>query len=154
MNTKIAEWVDAMVESTIEFAEQMLGATDAHVVGPLAQEPGSVGAYIAIVGDESVMQLGVVALREDGEGIARTLLMMEPGEELSLSDLADAIGEVVNVIAGGVKSRLNDREPGLILGLPLFVDGRVVTTPSVELAGQAVSINGTDLQLVVIRQPK
>lgn len=154
MNTELSDWVSAMTDAAIEFGQQMLDAQDAAAGGALSSMPGSSGAYLALVGDQAAMQLGVVATPTDCATIARALLMMNADEAISQEDIADAINEVINVVAGGVKSRLIDREPGLTLGLPLFVDGQVVATHSVEWAGQTVKLVGAELHLVVIRQPK
>jgi CheY-specific phosphatase CheX len=45
--------------------------------------------------------------------------------ELSHADITDAVGEVANMLAGGVKRRLSAVSPGLQLGLPLFIQGHL-----------------------------
>jgi CheY-specific phosphatase CheX len=54
--------------------------------------------------------------------LAKDLLMMEePGEE----SIRDAVGELVNNIAGVFKSRYHEQYGSVALGLPLVVSGRV-----------------------------
>ena len=52
--------------------------------------------------------------------VARTLLGAAAGEELAEDELHDALCELANLIAGGIKSQCIDRDPGLKLGLPSF----------------------------------
>jgi hypothetical protein len=128
MNAAAAgDWVDAALDATTEVASQALGF---EAVVPSGQ-PGAAfdspyGAYVPLTSGEDVLQLGLVAERAGCETISRALLCMAPDDAFSAeSDIADAVGEIANMVAGGVKKRMDDRVPGILLGLPLFVSGGV-----------------------------
>lgn len=55
------------------------------------------------------------AERETCLDLARALMSMDPGEEVSAADLVDAFGEVANVVGGNIKALIPD--PGA-LSLP------------------------------------
>ena len=115
-------WVQSVVDAMLD-AGMMLGFEDAEV-DEEAERPDDrfIGAGIAVVGDEHAIQLGVLSTPDQADLIARTMLAMEPDEELAHDDMADAIGEIANIIAGGVKGAMVDDAPGLRLGLPVFSD--------------------------------
>jgi CheY-specific phosphatase CheX len=121
-----AQWRDAIEGSASEIARLQLGFTGAKVTE--AQSPrvlaGMVGAHIPMVGAPSY-ELSVVATRQSCEALATAVLGMSV-EGMPASVVADAIGEIVNMLAGGVKRRLGatDHE----LGLPVFVNGSVEPT--------------------------
>ena len=49
---------------------------------------------------------------------------MEPDEEPEMEDLADGLGEIVNVAAGVLKAKRPEAGQKVQLGLPLFMEGR------------------------------
>jgi CheY-specific phosphatase CheX len=81
---------------------------------------------------------------------------MEPGEEddLSDTDVADAMGEVVNILAGMVKSRLSEICCDLNIGLPLFMDGQIEPSINQEAGAVELQLGEIDTQVVVVRQAK
>ena len=56
--------------------------------------------------------------------IAINMLGMEPSEELSEAEICDALGEVTNMVMGGVKSRILDSVGNLEVSIPTVVSGR------------------------------
>lgn len=58
------------------------------------------------------------AARSAAESIARSMLALEPDEELLEDELRDALGECVNLVAGGLKSRALDPLGTFGLGTP------------------------------------
>ncbi len=56
--------------------------------------------------------------------IALSMLAMDPSEELSEAEISDAIGEVTNMVMGGVKSRILDSTGNLEVSIPMVVSGR------------------------------
>ncbi len=72
--------------------------------------------------------------------LARDLLMMEEPDEESIRD---AVGELVNNIAGVFKSKYHEQYGSVALGLPLVVSGRVrpVGDNTVQESASAPSMN-------------
>ncbi len=84
--------------------------------------------------------------------MTRSLLFMEPDEDdPSREDMADAVGEIVNIIAGIMQRDLAEQVPEIQLGLPIFVAGEVVRHPAQEAANSDVMFDGTSAKVVVLR---
>lgn len=152
--TTLRNWLDAMAESTLELATQVFGFEDGQLTGDLAEmREGRSGAYISLVNEQNAVQVGLASDAAGCLTLARALFGMEAeAEELSESDVADAINEVVNIIAGGVKSRMHERSPSLRLGLPLFVEGRIKGASSQEELISGITIGPVSAELIVLRQ--
>lgn len=114
-------WADAAAAAVEEVATTALGL-EACASSDESAEPSGFGAFVALsVGDDKV-QVGVMLEPAGSETLARALLGMPEDEPFgSEGDLADAFGEIVNMVAGGVKTRMNQQLPGIQLGLPLCV---------------------------------
>lgn len=150
----LEQWIDAFAEAMIELAQTTLGFEESRVTGTRSEltQGSQAGAYLPLICTQGPVQLGIVGAMESCEGLARALLGMGPEDEaLSAEDLADALGEVINIAAGSVKSRLGDRVPALTLGLPMFVIGRIQTTEHMETAVAETTMGPITAELVVIR---
>jgi hypothetical protein len=120
------QWLKIIAESASEVATVALGFERCEVRAQATTVPdGMVGAYLPLGTNEQPMQVGFLSDPAGCQALAKALLGMAPeDEDLSPSDLSDAISELANVVAGGIKRRV----PGgveLKLGLPLFVMGSV-----------------------------
>jgi chemotaxis protein CheX len=58
--------------------------------------------------------------------IALNMLAMEPSEELSDEEICDALGEVTNMVMGGVKSRIRNAASDISVSIPTVVRGRML----------------------------
>ena len=56
--------------------------------------------------------------------IAANMLGMEPGEEISEPEICDAIGEIVNMVIGSVKARIQDSIGTIQVSIPTVVTGQ------------------------------
>lgn len=151
----IDDWTEASTAAVEELAATALGFADVafRVYDQDELPEGVSGAYIPIVSDGVSVQIGVVAGESGCQDLARALLCMEPEDgALEDGDMADALGEVVNILAGGVKGRLIDRQPDLRLGLPVFLRGRIHLNGSYEHSVTQMSLGPVDAQLHIIRQ--
>lgn len=83
---------------------------DGEAVAPaLPTDPSSFDCGIEVEFSGAVSGSVVLrAGREAAEEITRSMLMMEPDEELEDDDVADALGECVNLVAGTLKTRALD----------------------------------------------
>jgi chemotaxis protein CheX len=68
--------------------------------------------------------------------IAASMLGMGSGEELSESDISDAIGEIANMVLGAVKSRIQNEVGGIEVSIPSVVEGRELRNSLGEGANQ------------------
>ena len=75
------------------------------------------GWHLAVSADESTAHT-----------FTRLLFGMEPEEDVHLEDVADAIGELVNIAAGMLRARRLEAGDEVQMGLPLFTRGSVPLT--------------------------
>lgn len=87
--------------------------------------------------EEGDAVLGIISFKGDLEGclgihcrlsaakaIAQNMLAMEPDEEISKAEICDAIGEVANMVMGGIKTSLQDTITNLDVSIPTVVKGQ------------------------------
>jgi CheY-specific phosphatase CheX len=118
-------WLVAAEESFGEVAATALARGDVAAVGRSATAPpGLGGAYIQLLSEREVVLVGLCADDAALRHISGALLSLAAGE-LGHADVTDAVGEIVNMLAGGVKRRLSAACPGLQLGLPIFIQGHL-----------------------------
>lgn len=83
------------------------------------------GSTIALTTEQGGgWNLAVMADRSSCNALTRVLFAMEPDEDPELEDLADGLGEIVNVAAGVLKTKRLEAGQRVQLGLPLFMEGR------------------------------
>jgi len=58
-------------------------------------------------------------------------MLQSAPESLAMPEVADAMGEALNMLGGAIKRRFNS--PDLELGLPLFVVGHVQSTANLAI---------------------
>jgi hypothetical protein len=130
-----------------ELLESVAGAAQEIAAGPLSMRAtswqglsssllpeGLCGVYIPLIGEGLALQLGVLAERGVCRQLAKSLLGMGEGEALeSDDDVFDAVGEIANLIAGGVKVRLAG-QLNVNLGIPLALTGRVFSSAGSQTA--------------------
>lgn len=144
----LQELVEATSDAARELAEVSLGLGVTIERGELPS--GLTGGYIALVGDESCVEIGIAADERNCVALAQALLQMD--EELTESDVADALGEIANIMGGGVKKRLVRQHPGMQLGLPLVVRGRLLPGDRQQVAYVGVRLGDIPAQLVILQK--
>lgn len=130
--------------TTIEPPTELLGAVVEQVwtsmldrppvdwSGPWPQHDTGTQADITIEGDWTG-RLELWSSTAAATGLTQVLLGLEPETEPEAADVADALGEVVNVVAGGLKAAMGGTS---VLGLPR-VTGPAATSP---ISDQAVHL--------------
>ncbi len=150
-------WLDAALAAIGDVAETALMLPrPALVAVRAAMPPGLSGSFIALAGEREAVQVGLAGTPEGCRALAGALLQMPPEEAASMehAEVADAVGEVVNIAAGGVKQRLMPALGPLSLGLPIFIHGQVAATDKVETLVAEVQLAGHGLAVVVVRARK
>lgn len=150
-------WLDIMADAVRELAGTSLGVADQEVVLlPETENPGegSTGAFLALVSDDESIQVGMVS---DGAGcrtLSAAFLGMEPEEavELTGGDIADSMGEMINIVAGMLKVRMAKDQASMNLGLPIYLGGQIEATPQQEVGVWGLRIRDVDVQIIVVRQ--
>jgi hypothetical protein len=151
-----SDWVAAMADASTELALS-LGIDGVEVLGWRDVPPtGMAGAYIPLLAEDQTLQLALLSTPAGCADLSRLLLGMGPDEHVSDADIADAVGELVNIVAGGVKQRMQDRRRigtggGLRLGLPVFIHGYVQPTQQLEVSLASVRVNTVEAHLMALR---
>lgn len=150
LGAAVSDWVAAMADASTELALS-LGIDGVELLGWHDLPPtGMAGAYIPLLAEDQTLQLALLATPAGCADLSRLLLGMEPGDAVSDADVADAVGELVNIVAGGVKQRMQG-SASLRLGLPVFIHGYVQPTQQLEVSLASVRVGQVDAHLMALR---
>ena len=146
------DWLATAAKAAEELTKGQLGYDEFEIGGPVTDaEVTDVGSYVALVGDEGSAQIGLIASIEGCRSLAKKMLCMEDGEELEDSDMCDAVGEMANILGGATKRLISERVPGFKLGLPLFMQGRLLASDQQEVGMVEIRIGPVPAHLIVVR---
>lgn len=153
MSTVFAEPAFSDVEMVVEEVwTSFLGAEDPLLVGPPAALDVGWSAAVTVSGEWHGM-ICVELPTDTAEVVTRRMLGLVEGlEDTPDEDVADAVGELVNMIGGGVKSLM----PGpSVLSLPVVAAGRVARpSDAQEVCRFDASWAGSPLVVTVhVQQP-
>ena len=144
-------WIDSLADAVKELATGMLSLEAGDALGVRNELPPQVwGAMISLVGDEESVEVGVLANPEGCQVLARALLCLEPDDELEDGDVMDSLGEIINILAGGVKSRVSDSVQNLRLGLPVRFQGTLSISENQAVTVADIKVGEVVMQLVVV----
>jgi hypothetical protein len=133
--SEVTHWRAAIVSAATEIALYSLmmpGATVGDALdGP--DEDGLVGAHIPLLGGAEPIELALVGNAAACRAIAAAMWQLGDDAAPSQSETADAIGEIVNMLAGSVKRRMKANGVELELGLPIFALGKIVENPRLSI---------------------
>lgn len=76
--------------------------------------------------------VGICCSSACAKSVAANMLGMEPGAELSESEVCDAIGEVTNMIMGSFKTRIIESVGDVQVSIPSVVRGNSLNTVTLE----------------------
>lgn len=148
---ELEHWFQAAAEAVQEIAHGPLGITGAEwrrLPGNLPPD-GLWGAYIPLLSAGCSLQLGLLGTRETCARSAQALLGMPPEEAVeSDADIFDALGEITNLVAGGIKVRMAPRGD-VTLGVPLALTGRVFPAAGSTSVLGGLRFDTNDLWLVL-----
>ena len=147
------EWMDGLHRAADEVARTALevrtGCVREGEVEKLSLQMS--GAYVALLSVDVQMQIGIAASRDGCRRLSGALMMMEPDDpELSDAVMADALGEIVNIMAGALKQKMDGRYQGLTLGLPTMIHGHIAPTERQELTVVRTRIGDIECNLVLL----
>jgi hypothetical protein len=144
--------LDALADAASEVAATVLaGAAFQALETPLGYGSGH-GAYLSLVTPEEPIQVALLAAPADCQVLAKALLGMEAADEdLPGGDVSDAMCEIINIVAGGLKRRVSERM-AVTLGLPMFVAGHPLPNQSQEVSSRSLRIADVGVTLVLLTQ--
>ncbi len=142
------DWLSATREAAAEFASTTLDAGLEAMDSNSALPLDLTGCFVALVGEEDSLQIG---LASDGAGcqtLAKALFASD--DELPAEDVSDALGEIANIIAGGVKKRMAAVQLSLAIGLPIVMQGRLRLTERQQIGQVDVKLGEVPARLLVV----
>jgi hypothetical protein len=144
-------WEHALLESLKELATGMLFLSEPELIKVTDSIPPSIkGAQVAMVSMQECLNIGLSSDREGCALLSRSLLGMEPDEELAPEDIQDAMGEIVNIVAGGVKRKLIEEIPTLKIGLPIFFEGKMSPNKGASSKFMEIKIDSVTVKLFIM----
>ncbi len=147
-------WIRAIDEALDRIAQDTLcvGPCVVEAEEALTQKTGIRGAYISLVdGDVSVL-LGMRGPSSACETLTRYMMAMDDDEEVADEDITGAIGEVMNIMAGVVKSEM--RQPTLRLGIPMVVSGRVTPAAQQETSCRVIQLGDARVEVLLLHRSR
>lgn len=139
----------ALATAAQEVAPTWLGGLQ---VEPLTDgsTSGEHGALVSVAAASRAMNVGIFMTPEVGQALSKYFVGLEPDDDdLPLTDVADALCELANVLVGVMKRLLAADHP-FTVGLPLFFDKGRPQHPGAEASSQLLRIGGFSVALVVI----
>jgi Chemotaxis phosphatase CheX len=148
-----AEWLSALEAELIVLAKNALGLPPVRVTMRGGAPPATMeGAYLGFICSEGAYQIGLAATPEGCQAFARGLLSSAPSDPaLPQADVADAVCEIVNMLAGGVQRRIRQLSGLQVgLGLPTFFHGAVQPTERLGVSVAEVRVGELPAALLVL----
>lgn len=145
-------WLDTVISAAGELAETTFGSEIETPECSKGVPHGLEGSLLPIQHGGEVLQFGVFASHDGCVDLTRALLQMEEDEECDEEAIPDAVGEIVNILAGIVQRRLAESGGlSISLGLPVYVRGEIFPPHKSEAVSAALNLGPAQANLVVVR---
>jgi hypothetical protein len=145
------KWIEVATKCVAEVSAASLSRE--FELRPGADAPvGQWGSLVSLASGTNVTAIMIASTPEGCRELAGAMLGMDATEaqELSHDDVRDSIGELVNIVAGAIKSAMSGEDPGLALGLPLFTDGHVESDRHAHTEVAVCDVGGTPCVVSVV----
>lgn len=144
-------WLQKVLEAAGEVASTTFDSV-ANDVQPLEGIPsGREGSLLSVTRGSEAVQLGVMADSAGCIALTRALLQMEEDEEVGEEDVSDAVGEIINILAGVVQRSLEGNGPDVTLGYPMYIKGHVYPPSNAEARYASINLGPARADLMVVR---
>lgn len=121
----VQRWTETVTSAMSEVAASSLGCETSLEGIEIASPVSLCGSLVALVSGRNVVCVGFSSTPDGCRKIAGAMLGLE-GDDidgLSHDDVRDSVGELVNILAGAVKTKLSSEDADLTLGLPIYFEG-------------------------------
>jgi hypothetical protein len=147
-------WLDALKAAAHTFMQTTYNSQEVTATSRQSGLPwhNTLGAWVPLVGEAFSLQLGLVSTDDGCQAIARKLLNLSPLDPLTEEDMADAIRETVNILAGMSKMTIEGDVSLSTLGLPLFIAGRIKITKEQTAVSEMINLGNASCYLIVLKQ--
>lgn len=148
----VADWQQSAVEVVSSIGTDVLAfesCSSPSVISEIGHD--SQGAYVPILSGDHSLHVGVVSSETGCQVLTRALLGMAPDEEVSADDIHDAVGEIANMVAGGIKTKVVARGVEAQLGLPIFIHGHIAQTAVSQCLVSQLEMDGISVRVTVVK---
>jgi hypothetical protein len=147
-----AACLEALREAVAEVAATVLGGMAVSPATAGGNPGASHGAYLALVAQDEPIQVALLAAGPGCQVLSKTLLGMDVADEdLPDSDVSDAMCEIINIVAGGLKRRVSGGMQ-VTLGLPLFVAGPLLPNHQQQVHTRALQLGDVSVEVLLLTQ--
>lgn len=148
----LGHWRTAIEGAATELATRALALTSVVLADPIGLErtASMIGAHIPMIGGGQAFEMALVASPEGCEALSRAILGRNSGSRLRDADVADATGEIVNMLAGATKRRLARHGAELTLGLPIFIHGYIEPTDRLSVVAMPLRFGAIETVVIVV----
>jgi hypothetical protein len=146
----VEDWLTSAEHSVAEVASRALGSA-LRPGEPPARLEGAWAAFVSLTSDRHTVRVGLLASPQACETLARRLVQFDQGGRLEgRADVADAMCELLNMVAGALKHLVRHRAPGLEIGLPTFATEAIDGRGAAELSTRALQLGDVAATLAVV----
>jgi hypothetical protein len=148
----VDDWQQTAVDVVLSIGTDVLAFGSCSVPLPVGEVGlDSHGAYVPMLSGDYSLHVGVVSSEDGCQVLTRALLGMEPDEAVSSDDVHDAVGEIANMVAGGVKTKVVAKGADAQLGLPIFIHGHIAQTSVSQSLVTEIQFEGISVRVTVVK---
>ncbi len=149
----IQEWLEDYETAFFETAESSLDIQNSQRICVENDHPREnvAGAYMPLICGEEEVIIGLITDQVTFQSLAKKFVQADDSETLSKEDTADSVKEIVNVVAGVLKSQMASKKTGIKLGLPFFLEGHIKLTEAQEAIYSKICLGSWEAFLMIIR---
>jgi len=146
----LGPWRVAIEAAATEVATHALSLPGAIVKDPVGLDAtvAMIGAHIPLVGSGQAFDVALLSSADGCHALSRAILCMAPDAPVRDTEVADAVGEIVNMLGGSMKRRITFGAD-LVLGLPIFIHGYLQPTDRLSVIALPVRL-GTIETIVLV----
>ena len=151
----LRDWLQAAVNATEQVAETALACQAGPLPDGEALGDDFCGSHIALFSDAGSLQISLLSTPAGCAALSRELLGMTPDDgDLETAEVADAFGEIANLLAGSMKMQLSDKVNGLSLGLPVFISGQIMRRRDEKIETSLLRVGDIPTRVEVARRER
>ncbi len=143
-----SDWLEATLGATSDFAAMTLDGALTEGSPDDISPSDLTGCFVGLICSEGSVQIGLAANAANCQRLAQALF--DTSDVLPDEDVSDALGEIANILAGGVKKRLSKLQPQLAIGLPIVMDGHLRLTEHQQMVTKNVRLGDIPGRLLII----
>lgn len=151
----VGEWQEAAIQVAQDIGTGVLAFEECSPVdrvGNIGQDRQ--GAYVPILSGDCSLHVGVVSDESGCASLTRALLGMAPDEAVSIDDIHDAVGEIANMVAGGIKTKVTAKGTDAQIGLPIFIQGHIESGSATQSVVSQLKFGDVEVCITVVKTSK